>query len=209
MEEYKMSRFGLSVSLVAVALALLLGGCHSDSGSPPGDSGPQLTFSQAVDQLLSRHYPQHIVKGLDRLGDSPLGFRMAGTPAGHAAANFLAAQFSATGISRVRKEPVPVDAWTLQGASVRVGGRRMTASQFPGIRGTNGPLTAPIVYVGQGLASDYKGKDVAGKLVLIDRVPGYWHKPQGHEAKLHGAAGIVFTDIPGTAPDPAGTDTLV
>ncbi|MEU2234072.1 M28 family peptidase [Streptomyces vietnamensis] len=165
-------------------------------------------FDQAVDQLLGQQYPQSVVNTLNSYGDSPLGFRMTGAPADEAAANYIADQFSSIGASSVRKEPVPVDAWTLKGASVTVEGRAMTASQFPGVPGTNGALTAPIVYVGQGRANDYTGKDVTGKLVLVDiEFDDYWFNLTGEEARRRGAVGIVFTNGANTAPyhaDPNG-----
>jgi hypothetical protein len=54
-------------------------------------------------------------------------------------------------------------------------------------------LTAEIVYVGQGTKFDYEGKDVEGKLVLIDISENdmYWLQYPHMEAELHGAIGIV------------------
>ncbi|WP_162870107.1 M28 family peptidase [Kitasatospora cineracea] len=165
-------------------------------------------FDAAVDQLLSQQYPQSVVNTINSYGDSAIGFRMAGAPADDAAANYIAAQFTGLGASSVRKEPVPVDEWALKGASVTVAGRTMTASQFPGVPGTNGALMAPIVYVGPGRADDYADVDVTGKLVLVDiEFDDYWFNMTGEEAKRRGAVGVVFTNGANTAPahaDPNG-----
>jgi len=159
------------------------------------------TYDKAVDQLLDQHYPQTVVNTLNSFGDSSLGFRMAGAPADKAAAAYIASEFRAMGLASVRQEGVPVDAWNLRGAWVRVGNRMMVASQYPGARGTTGAISAPIVYVGRGTATEYAGNDVAGKLVLVDlEFDDYWINFLGYEAKLHGAIGIVGTWGDNTAP---------
>jgi len=159
------------------------------------------TFNRAIDQLLANHYPQHVERHLDSLGDTTLGFRLAGTPADDAAAAYIASQFTAMGLANVREEGVPVDAWNMQGAWVQANGRTMAASQFDGVPGTSGPIAAPIVYVGEGTAADYEGKDVTGKLVLVDiELDDFWMNFVGHEATLHGAVGVIATYNKNTYP---------
>ncbi|MFI6517481.1 M28 family peptidase [Spirillospora sp. NPDC050679] len=193
----------MAAGLMAVPLSASL--CSAPAAAQPRP----FAFDAAVDQLLKQRYPQKVVDTLNSYGDSPLGFRMTGTPADDAAANYIAAQFTGLGASSVRKEPVPVDAWTLKGASVHVEGRTMTASQFPGVPGTKGALKAPIVYVGQGRAADYAGRDVTGKLVLVDiEFDDYWFNLTGAEAKRRGAVGVVFTNGANTAPFHSDPDAL-
>jgi aminopeptidase YwaD len=183
----------------STVFTLLFAATSAISTAAPPPATP--SFDQAVDDLFAQAYPQSVVNTLNSFGDSPLGFRMGGSPAERAGADYLASEFTSMGFTNVRKEPVPLDAWTLRGASVQVGDRVITASQFPGVPGTNGPLTAPIVYVGQGRAADYAGKDVTGKLVLVDiEFDDYWFHLTGAEAKLRGAVGIVFTNGANTAP---------
>lgn len=157
-------------------------------------------LDHAVDRLFADSYPEHLVTTLNELGDSPLGFRMAGTPAEHQAADFLIDELHSMGFPDARKEPVPVDAWTLRGASVSVGERTLTASQFPGVPGTGGPLTADLAYVGRGRAADFTD-DVTGKLVLIDiEFEEFWFSFPAHEAQLRGAVGVIFTNGEHTLP---------
>jgi hypothetical protein len=185
-----MKRLTVKAMIAGALLAIVEG----TIAAPPPPPPPAPAFDTAVDTLAGQLYPQSVVSALNSLGDSPLGFRIAGAPAEKAAADYIAAQFTSMGLSNVRKEPVPVDAWIMRGASLQVGDRAMVASQFPGVPGTTGPLSAPIVYVGQGRVADYVGKNVAGKLVLIDiEIDDFWWNVQGHEAKIQGAVGVVFT----------------
>ncbi|MFC2118047.1 M28 family peptidase [Bacteroidota bacterium] len=90
---------------------------------------------------------------------------------------------------------------------------------FPGTNSGNGTINAEVVYVGHGMTApelnydDYKGMDVKGKIVMIDRDVPYstrgedyakWVKYTYHQYKLnnavkHGAAGLVYV---GTGANP-------
>jgi hypothetical protein len=86
---------------------------------------------------------------------------------------------------------------------------------FPGMNSGNGEITADVVYVGYGVTApelnydDYKGIDVKGKIVLVNRdVPytdpmnpeykkwvGYcYHQYKLQNAVQHGAAGFLYID---------------
>ena len=114
-----------------------------------------LTYEQAIDQLVASGYTTDAEDYLTSLGTDPiLGFRLAGTSAEHAASYYVRDQLTGMGLSDVRLEAVPVDAWDFKGASVSLGGKTFTASSFAGVPGTAGPLEAEIVYVGNGTAAD-------------------------------------------------------
>lgn len=90
---------------------------------------------------------------------------------------------------------------------------------FPGTNSGNGTVKAEVVYLGHGMTApelgydDYKGMDVEGKIVMIDRDVPYstqendyskWVKYCYHQYKLnnavkHGAAGLVYV---GTGANP-------
>jgi hypothetical protein len=186
-------RLALLCLLVVCALALLA----------PGVAGATPTYDQAVKQLIRDGYPQAIETYLNGLGANPLGFRLAGTDAEQAASQYLAAEFKDMGLSNVRLEPVPVDAYELLGASVTVGGREMTASQFPGIPGTPlAGITGDVVYVHDGTAADFDAAgDVTGKVVLIDTfLEDFWLNSPGAEATLRGATAVISTYGPNSYP---------
>ena len=186
-------RTRLLVFVVVFALAALL-------AAPALAATP--TYNKAVDKVFAAGYPKTIETYLNRLGTSPLGFRLAGTAADDEAARYLAMKFAALGLSDVALEPVPVDEWDVQGAWVRVNGRTMVGSQFAGVPGTDGPVSGEIVYVGNGTRQDFdKAGDVTGKLVLIDTaLENWWLNLPGAQATARGAIGVVMTYGPDSAP---------
>jgi aminopeptidase YwaD len=170
------------VLVLAVAAAVLL---------PVAASA--MTYDQSVDYLFAKGYPQNIETYLTNLGTSPLGYRLAGTPSDNQSARYIADKLRAMGL-KVQLEQVPVDVWDVRGASLAWGKYTATCSQFAGVPGVDEPLTAQIVYVGNGLASDYEGVDVRGKIVLVDSaMESFWFNLQGAEASEHGAAAVALT----------------
>jgi Iap family predicted aminopeptidase len=181
--------------LFTCALLLLLPVAGAQAATP--------TYGEAVDQLVADGYPQGIEDFLCGLGTSTLGFRLAGTSAEHQAAQYLKAQMEAIGLQNVRLEAVPVDAWGIKEASLTVGEKVITGSQFAGVPPT-GPagLTGDVVYVGDGTAQEFDAAgDVSGKLVVIDtNFEGWWLDFPAGEATLRGAKGVIMTYGPNSAP---------
>jgi aminopeptidase YwaD len=162
-----------------------------------------LTYDGAVSQLVAQGYPQTIETYLSSLGANPLGMRLAGTEAERAAGRYLADELRAMGLSNVRLEPVPVDTYELGGASVTVGDREMTASQFPGIPGTPlSGISGNVVYVHDGTAAEFDAAgDVSGKVVLVDlNLETVWLNSAGAEATHRGATAVISTYGPNSAP---------
>ena len=160
----------------------------------------QPSFDQAIDALFAKGYPQALESYFCSLGTDPeLGFRWAGTTAERAVSDRVAAEMKAMGLAEVRLEPVPVDVFEFEGASLTVGGRRMTASTFGGVPPTPaGGITAPIVDVKGGTAADFDAAgDVTGKIVLIDlRLGSWWISLPAMEAGNRHAAGVVCAYTP-------------
>ncbi len=157
-------------------------------------------FDKAIDTLFAEGYPQGLVQYFCSLGTNPdLGFRWAGTTAERAVGERVAAEMRDMGLSNVRLEPVPVDVFEFEAASVAVGDRTMIASTVAGVPPTaDGGVTAPVVYVKGGTAADFDAAgDVAGKLVLVDaRMSSWWFFWSAFEAGYRGAAGIICTYAP-------------
>jgi Iap family predicted aminopeptidase len=194
----------LTVGLVLVAAAIVsgCGGAKKTSG-PPASTIPGMTFTAAVDKLVADGYPQKQSAYLNSLGSSAIGFRIAGSDAEKQAAQHVADELTAMGLSNVRLEPVPVDAWDFKGASVTVGARKMTASSFAGSGGTpSGGISGKIVYVGSGSLPEFKqAGSVKGKIVLIDtNLENIWLNLPCGEATLQGATAVVMTYGPTSAP---------
>ena len=132
--------------------------------------------------------------------DMPLGeaWRSAGSKAEHEAAEFIKQEMWDIGLSNVAKEGFPVHGYTFKGASVQVvsptPGAIMLAGGMGGVIGTGRTdLSAELVYVGLGTKDDYLGKNVTGKIVLVEISTAdmnWFHVPQ-YEAEFHGASGMI------------------
>jgi Iap family predicted aminopeptidase len=196
----------LPLLLVGVCLVFLL---------IPTSAFATPSFDQAVDQLVAQGYPQRLEAQLDSYGTSPLGFRLGGTTADNAAAQYLADEMKRIGLVNVKLEKVPVDVWTFRGASVAVAGRTLTATSFGGVPPTPfGGATGELVYAGLGSAPELDALgDVSGEIVLVDFASDYWWlNLPGLEAKLRGAKAVIMTYNPhypyyyGVAPDALGSN---
>jgi Iap family predicted aminopeptidase len=157
-------------------------------------------FDQAVERLFAQGFPQTLETYFCSLGTNPdLGFRWAGTSAERAVGERVAAEMRGMGLSNVRLEPVPVDVFEFEKASLTVGGRTMIASTIAGVPPSpTGGITAPVVYVKGGTAVDFDAAgDVTGKLVLVDmKTSSWWFSLPALEAAHHHAAGVICTYTP-------------
>lgn len=133
------------------------------------------------------------------MGTLPGGlFRPAGSDAEYEAALWLKGEMERIGLQQVKIEGFPANAYTFRGASVQVlaeDGKTLPAASYGGFIGTSPEgVTAELVDVRNGFASDYIGKDVQGKLVLFSM---YYNKQAWvsyvlYQAELNGAIGALF-----------------
>ena len=154
-------------------------------------------FCKAIDELFFQRYPQQLENYFCSLGTNPkLGFRWAGTTAEHATGIRIEEEMRKMGLSRVRREPVPVDVFEFKKASLKIGTREMICSSFTGVQPTpKSGITAPVVYAKGGSAADFDSVgDVSGKIVLLDYLPtSGWLSDPVFEAAHRKAAGIILT----------------
>ena len=155
-----------------------------------------ITFDKAVDKLFKQGYPQRLEKTIIGFKSTPLGFRWTGSPADNQAAQFLATEMAAAGLSNVKLEPVPVDAWTIDSAGVTVGDKTMNASSYPGVPPT-GPdgVTGQVVRIpNNATAADFdKAGDITGKIALIAfDSSDWWFNYPCAEAGLRGAKAVIL-----------------
>lgn len=160
-------------------------------------------YAYEIDEIYAHQYGEFECPE----GSGLEAWRGAGSDAEHAYADYLVDEMTAIGLENVTKEPFPVHAYHYGGASVQVVspvlGDEWLACGYSGLPGTtvssyadpDGSITAEIVYVGLGTKYDYEGKDVEGKLVLVDvsEEEMYWLQYPHYEAELHGAIGMVVT----------------
>jgi N-acetylated-alpha-linked acidic dipeptidase len=190
----------LSFLLIPLCLVLLL---------LPASALASTSFNHALDRLIAQGWPQRVDEHLAYMpGTNPqLGFYFGGTWSDDARARYIADRMRRMGLKHVHLEPVPVDTFNFESASVQVGTKAMIASTFAGSPPTPvSGLTASVVWAHAGTAQDFDalaaaGVDVKDKLVLVDADPNNWwmNEPQA-EATSRGAIGVIFTYGPNTAP---------
>jgi len=161
------------------------------------------SFANAIDT----EYSEAVMTGLSQLGDDPItGNRSAGSPAEHEAAEFLEKSMKDIGLSRVTADEATVDGWTFKGADLTykdAAGQEVKVvlgGYATQIKAKKERLK--VVYLGKGTAADYEGRNVRGKLVLIDidQENDWWINYPAYQAKLKGAKAVIALSTM-TSPD--------
>ncbi len=186
------------ITAAAVAMVMLLS-MTACGGSGGVDS--ELSMAEDVEKYLENVDQQYAYDIAETLGydekylDNEMGFRTAGSDAEHAAADYLVSEMEKLGLEEIEKVPVTVDKWQFNDASFTIEGTDVDF--MPASYATNGTdengITAEIVDVGSGLAADYKGLDVKGKIVVagVDQWNEFWIDSYINEAYVQGAAAIM------------------
>lgn len=172
-------------------------------------STPQEKYLEKVDS----NYGLEVTKKITTFKSQEKGFRIAGTPAENAAAEWISQEMKRIGLKEVSKDSFPVDAWEFKGGSVTIEQpagitKEMEIASFTCSPGTKAEgLTGDVVYVGYGTKADYEGLDVKDKIVLIDTdaFNMFWFNVPFAQAEVRGAKAIITTALegPGTYKDDA------
>jgi Iap family predicted aminopeptidase len=200
----------IQVGTALAIVAFMVVACLPLARSAPGTSYSQLTpeeisyakavgrgeYAYGIDSTYSYQYGEIEFP----TGSGLMAWRGVGSEPAHEYADYLAKEMKSIGLKNVKKEAFPAHAYNYGGASVQVvspvPGDVWLAAGHGGLPGTPpGGITADLVYVGLGTKYDYMGKDVAGKLVLIDVSEDemFWLQYPLMEAEVHGAIGAVVT----------------
>jgi len=160
--------------------------------------------SYAMDVDLTLSYDPDLNCIVDDLGRGC--WRPAGSDADDAAALWIKEEMERIGLQNVAMKPFPCHGFTynsqpyVQVKSPITTGEMLGAvpSGIPGTVQQNysdpdGGITREVVYVGLGRKQDYIGKDVEGKIVLVDIYSEemYWSNFPHMQAELEGAVGLV------------------
>lgn len=123
------------------------------------------------------------------------GPRVAGTPAGRAAGDYLAAELKKVGYT-VEFQPFSYSRTRDQGSNLKVGDKEIQVNALSG--SPAGRLEAPLVVVmGMGRAEDYTGLNARGAIVVVRR-GGIPFLEKAHQAATAGALGmVVVNNAPG------------
>jgi hypothetical protein len=211
-----------------------------------------ITLAQDADeQVLLKHFhsisSEEIAGWMAEICSPEFNGRLAGTPEYLAAAEWAAARLKEWGIKPAGDNgsffqwfdhPYTVvnDIGALQlhlpqkDGKVVVKGYSAPADYYPGMNSGNGEVTAEVVYVGYGVSApeldydDYRGIDVKGKIVLMNRDVPYkdvrnpeyakwvrycYHHYKVENAAAHGAAGMLYIDGNSANPNISYVDNMI
>ena len=228
----------IALMLMLSMVVWTLSACGSDSGSGDdtqkskdngGYTASEVTsdlsmaesvkkFNDAIDMQYAKDLTWELAYNWEDLADF-LGWRSAGSDGEHACADYLAEEWENIGLENVEKLGTPCDKFQFNGSSLKIegsdvdfmgediaGGTNGPASYQ--VNGTDGDLTAEIVNCKTGFAADYEGKDVTGKIVLVqvDQANESWIDGYIRQAYEEGAAALVTWANSGYGE--AGTNTI-
>lgn len=159
-------------------------------------------FLAAVDQKYAYGIAYELATN-PKYKNSVIGSRTAGSDAEHAAADYLLAEMNKLGLTDTEKVATDVTKWQFNGASLTFEGdsKVIQPHSYATAATPKDGITAGVVYVGKGTKNDYSGKDVKGKIVLvdIDQRADWWITYPMLEAQHQGAAAILSANTGGFA----------
>ena len=158
-----------------------------------------MNLQTSILKNLDIDYSYHLAKRMEQFRTNPvLGYRPAGSRAEFETGEMLKQEMEAIGLFDVRKDANKVDGWEFKKAvlsyTAEDGSRheiQLGAYQTTFV--TEGPKEFSLMYLGKGTAADYEGKDVTGKLVLVDinQRDEWWINYPVYQAHLKGAAALI------------------
>ena len=158
-----------------------------------------MNLQTSILKNLDIDYSYRLAKRMEQFRTNPvLGYRPAGSRAEFETGEMLKQEMEAIGLSDVRKDAVKVDGWEFKKAVLSYSGEDGTHHEiqlgaYQTTFVTDGPKEFSLMYLGKGTASDYEGKDVTGKLVLVDinQRDEWWINYPVYQAHLKGAAALI------------------
>ncbi len=158
-----------------------------------------MNLQESIVKSLDIDYSYRLAKRMEQFRTNPvLGYRPAGSRAEFETGEMLKQEMEAIGLSDVRKDAIKVDGWEFKKAVLSYTGEdsarheiQLGAYQTTFV--TDGPKDFSLMYLGKGTAADYEGKDVTGKLVLVDinQRDEWWINYPVYQAHLKGAAALI------------------
>ena len=148
---------------------------------------------------LDTRYAYSLAKRMEEIKSNPvLGYRTAGSVAERQTGDMLAEEMRRIGLQNVRKDAIQTDAWEFHHAILAytdaMGRRReVQLGAYQTQLVTDGFESLQMVYLGKGTAADYAGKDVRGKLVLVDinQRDEWWISYPVYQAHRMGARALI------------------
>ena len=158
-----------------------------------------MNLQESILKNLDIDYSYRLAKRMEQFRtNTVLGYRPAGSRAEFETGEMLKQEMEAIGLSDVRKDAVKVDGWEFKKAVLSYSGEDGTRHEiqlgaYQTTFVTDGPKEFSLMYLGKGTAADYEGKDVTGKLVLVDinQRDEWWINYPVYQAHLKGAAALI------------------
>ena len=164
-----------------------------------------MTMQEAVIKNIDTDYSYQLAKRMEQFrSNEKLGYRPAGSKAEFLTGEMLKDEMQKLGLSDVCKNAVTVDGWEFEKAELTFEtkeGKRHTAllGAYQTDFVTDGEQAFSLMYLGKGTEADYEGKDVTGKLVLVDinQRDEWWINYPVYQAHLKGAAAVIAVQCGG------------
>lgn len=164
-----------------------------------------MTLQETIIQNIDIDYSYRLAKRMEEFRSNPvLGYRPAGSKAEFETGEMLKAEMERIGLSRVTKDAVTVDGWEFRKAVLSFTDRSGTKASvqlgaYQTTLVTDGAELCPLIYLGKGTEKDYEGKDVTGKLVLVDinQRDEWWINYPVYQAHLKGARALIAAQCGG------------
>lgn len=158
-----------------------------------------VTLQKRVLQNLDIPYSYELAKRMEQYRSHPtLGYRPAGSKAEFETGEMLKTEMKKIGLSEVTKDAVTVDGWEFHKAALsytNAAGETVSAElgAYQTTFVTDGPKEFSMMYLGKGTETDYQGKDVRDKLVLVEinQRDEWWINYPVYQAHLKGAAALI------------------
>lgn len=177
-----MSRRHFLVPLsILPAFALFATSCSSSTSepskpAPPDQAKVEMQVRQSLEELAA------------------LGNKRAGSPEGRAAGDYVKGRFERAGLKDAHFESFTFPAFTAARSSldVTVAGAALPMKHEVFAYSGKGRVTADVIYAGKGHEADYAGKDVTGKIVLVERDPAFHRSAQYQVMIPRGAVAMLY-----------------
>ena len=164
-----------------------------------------MTMQEAVIKNIDTDYSYQLAKRMEQFrSNEKLGYRPAGSRAEFLTGEMLKEEMQKLGLSDVCKNAVTVDGWEFKHAELTFetkDGKKHTAllGAYQTDFVTDGEQEFSLMYLGKGTEANYEGKDVTGKLVLVDinQRDEWWINYPVYQAHLKGAAAVIAVQCGG------------
>ena len=164
-----------------------------------------MNIEESCISFLDTAWSYQLAKRMEKEKTNPvLGYRTAGSDAETATGDMLFQEMKKIGLTDVTKDTFTLDGWEFQKAVLKFTEKngREHLFQMGGYQTsfeTNGFQDYELVYLGRGTAADYEGKNVKGKLVLVEinQRDEWWISFPVYQAYLRGAAALIAVQANG------------